>query len=100
VDVVTLAKTDLAAGTVLDRPGGFHYYGEAERADVAHSDRLLPLGLAEDCVLVRDVPKDTVLGYDDVIVPAGRLLDRLRAEQDELFFGSAAAATPEVLRSR
>jgi predicted homoserine dehydrogenase-like protein len=90
VEVVTLAKTDLPAGTVLDRPGGYHYYGEAERADVTHRDRLLPLGLAEGCRLLRDLPKDAVIGYDDVEVPPGRLVDRLRAEQDELFFGSAA----------
>jgi predicted homoserine dehydrogenase-like protein len=99
VDVVPLAKTDLAAGTVLDAPGGYHYYGEAERAGVAHADRLLPLGVAEGCRLVRDIPKDTVLTYDDVVVPEGRLVDRLRAEQDELFFGSAAARSGVAAQS-
>lgn len=98
VDVVTLAKTDLAAGTTLDRLGGYHYYGEAERADVTHSDRLLPVGLAEDCVLVRDVPKDTVITYDDVTVPDGRLVDRLRAEQDELFFGASSRSSAAPVR--
>lgn len=98
VDVVTLAKTDLAAGTTLDRLGGYHYYGEAERADVTHSDRLLPVGLAEDCVLVRDLPKDTVITYDDVTVPDGRLVDRLRAEQDELFFGARARSSSAPVR--
>ncbi|TWH75371.1 NAD(P)H-dependent oxidoreductase [Modestobacter roseus] len=93
VDVVTMAKTDLTAGTELDRPGGYHYYGEAERADVTHTDRLLPLGLAEGARLLRDVRKDEVIGYADVELPAGRLVDRLRAEQDELFFGSAAATS-------
>jgi predicted homoserine dehydrogenase-like protein len=98
VDVVTLAKTHLAAGTTLDRLGGYHYYGEAERADVTHSDRLLPVGLAEDCVLVRDVPKDTVITYDDVMVPDGRLVDRLRAEQDELFFGASSRPSAAPVR--
>ncbi len=92
VDVVTMAKTDLPAGTVLDRPGGYHYYGEAERADVTHRDRLLPLGLAEGCTLLRDVVKDEVLSYADVAVPEGRLVDRLRAEQDERFFGAPASS--------
>jgi predicted homoserine dehydrogenase-like protein len=91
VDVVTVAKTDLKAGTELDRPGGYHYYGEAERAEVTHADRLLPLGIAEGARLLRDVAKDEVIGYADVELPAGRLVDRLRAEQDERFFGSAAA---------
>jgi predicted homoserine dehydrogenase-like protein len=93
VDVVTLAKTDLPAGTVLDRPGGYHYYGEAERADVTHAERLLPMGLAEGCRLLRAVRKDEVIAYADVEVPGGRAVDRLRREQDELFFGSSAAAS-------
>ena len=91
VDVVTMAKVDLPAGTVLDRPGGYHYYGEAERSSTTHADRLLPLGVAEGARLLRDVPKDSVIGYADVELPAGRLVDRLRAEQDERFFGSSAA---------
>lgn len=82
VDVVTLAKTDLRAGTLLDRIGGYHYYGECERADVASSERLLPVGVAEGCRLLRDVPADTALTYDDVEVPPGRLVDQLRREQD------------------
>ncbi|MGY1740262.1 MULTISPECIES: NAD(P)H-dependent oxidoreductase [unclassified Blastococcus] len=95
VDVLPLAKTDLPAGTVLDAPGGYHYYGEAERAEVVHAQRLLPLGVAEGCRLLRDVAKDEVIGYADVEVPPGRLVDRLRAEQDETFFGSAAARSPQ-----
>jgi predicted homoserine dehydrogenase-like protein len=31
------------------------------------------------------VPKDTALTYDDVMIPEGRLIDRLRAEQDAAF---------------
>jgi predicted homoserine dehydrogenase-like protein len=96
VDVVTLAKTDLPAGTVLDRPGGYHYYGEAERADRTHRDRLLPLGLAEGARLKRAVVKDQVIGYADVELPPDRLVDRLRAEQDEMFFGSPALRASSV----
>jgi predicted homoserine dehydrogenase-like protein len=46
---------------------------------------LLPIGLAEGCRLKRDLGRDDVLTYDDVEIPAGRLIDRLRAEQDVLF---------------
>jgi predicted homoserine dehydrogenase-like protein len=91
VDVVTVAKTDLAAGSVLDAPGGYHYYGEAESAAVTHRDALLPLGLAEGGRLLRAVAKDEVITHADVELPAGRLSDDLRREQDEVFFGSAAA---------
>ncbi len=85
VDVITMAKTDLRAGTTLDGLGGFHSYGLCERHDVTRTERLLPIGLAEGCTLRHDVAKDQALTFDDVVVPDGRLLDRLRAEQDELF---------------
>jgi predicted homoserine dehydrogenase-like protein len=81
VEAVTTAKIDLKAGTVLDRLGGFHYYGEAEKAHIARAERLLPIGAAEGCRLIRDVPKDTTLTYDDVAVPPGRLVDELLMAQ-------------------
>lgn len=84
VEVVTTAKTDLAAGTVLDALGGYHYYGQAETAAATRSERLLPVGVAEGCTLVRDVPKDATLTYDDVVLPAGRLVDQLREAQSAL----------------
>jgi predicted homoserine dehydrogenase-like protein len=82
VDVVAVAKIDLVAGTVLDGLGGYHTYGEAENYGLSRAENLLPIGLAEGCTLVRDVPTDRALTYDDVEVPAGRLADALRAEQD------------------
>jgi predicted homoserine dehydrogenase-like protein len=85
VDVVATAKTDLSAGTVLDGLGGYHTYGEAERSDITAAERLLPMGVAEGCVLLRDVAVDQTLTYDDVRLPAGRLIDRLRSEQLEMF---------------
>jgi predicted homoserine dehydrogenase-like protein len=88
VEVVAIAKTDLKAGETLDGIGFYMTYGEAENADVTRRDRLLPMGVAEGCVLRRDVPKDQVLTYDDVTLPPGRLVDRLRAEQDRHFFGA------------
>ena len=36
-------------------------------------------------MLLRDVPRDEVLTYDDVELPAGRLVDDLRAEQAARF---------------
>jgi predicted homoserine dehydrogenase-like protein len=81
VEVVTTAKIPLTAGTVLDRLGGYHTYGQAERADITAAERLLPIGLAEGCALVRDVPRDAVLTYEDVVLPEGRLVDQLRARQ-------------------
>ena len=81
VEVVTVAKQDLTAGQTLDGLGGYDTYGVAERADVTAKQDLLPMGVAEGCVLVRDVAKDAVLTYADVRLPEGRLVDALRLEQ-------------------
>jgi predicted homoserine dehydrogenase-like protein len=62
-------------------------YGEAVNADEMSTRRYLPEGLVEGCVLKRDVPKDAVLTYDDVVLPPGRLADQLRAEQYRQFRG-------------
>ena len=85
VETITMAKTDLKAGTEIDMLGGYTVYGEAETAAITAAENLLPLGVAPGCKLKRDVPKDHAITYDDVDLPAGRLVDKLRAEQAEMF---------------
>jgi predicted homoserine dehydrogenase-like protein len=85
VEVVATAKTDLRAGHVLDGLGGYDSYGVAETAAGTAQERLLPMGVAEGCRLVRDVRKDEVLCYDDVQLPSGRLVDELRLRQMQHF---------------
>ena len=87
VEVCAVAKRDLKAGEVLDEYGMYMTYGEAVNADEMSAERYLPEGLVEGCRLVRDVPKDQALGYGDVALPAGRIADRLRAEQLRHFRG-------------
>lgn len=96
VEAVTTAKIDLKAGTVLDRLGGFHYYGEAEKAHIARAERLLPIGAAEGCILVRDIPKGATLTYHDVALPPGRLLDQLIEAQHRLAVGIPPGLTSDV----
>jgi len=85
VDVVATAKQDLGAGHTVDGLGGYDTYGVAESTPVTRAEGLLPMGVAEGCVLTRDVPKDAVLTYADVTLPPGRLVDQLRDEQEKLF---------------
>ncbi|PAU94011.1 NAD(P)-dependent oxidoreductase [Aliifodinibius salipaludis] len=85
VEVVTIAKKDLKAGEEIDGIGHYMTYGVCENADIADAENLLPLGVAEGCVLKRDIKKDAALTYDDVEVPEGRLIDQLRKEQKEHF---------------
>jgi predicted homoserine dehydrogenase-like protein len=83
VDVISVTKTDLKKGDVLDGIGGFHLYGQCENSPIVAKENLLPIGLAKNCELKRDVPRDTYLTYDDVVVPSGRLSDQLRGEQND-----------------
>jgi predicted homoserine dehydrogenase-like protein len=85
VDVVATAKIDLKAGQTLDGMGHYMTYGLAENSDIVKSEQLLPIGLAEGCRLLGDIPKDQVLTYKDVELPEGRLCDRLREEQNQHF---------------
>jgi predicted homoserine dehydrogenase-like protein len=87
VEVCAVAKRDLAAGETLDDYGMYMTYGEAVNADEMSAKRYLPEGLVEGCRLRRAIPKDSVISYDDVELPLGRLADRLRLEQYKHFRG-------------
>ncbi|MFZ2154596.1 MAG: Gfo/Idh/MocA family oxidoreductase [Bradyrhizobium sp.] len=87
VEVCAVAKRDLKAGEVLDDYGMYMTYGEAVNADEMSAGRYLPEGLVHGCRLKRGITKDAVITYDDVVLPAGRLADRLRAEQYRKFRG-------------
>jgi predicted homoserine dehydrogenase-like protein len=67
-------------------------YGEAVNSAEMRANRYLPEGLVEGCRLTRAIAKDAVLTYDDVELPAGRLADRLYAEQGAHFADANAGA--------
>jgi len=85
VEVISTAKIDLEAGQTLDGLGCYTLYGQCENALTARAERLLPFGVAEGCKVKRNIARDEVLTYDDVELPKGRLIDKLRVEQDALF---------------
>jgi predicted homoserine dehydrogenase-like protein len=100
VEVITTAKRDLRAGEVLDGLGFYMTYGQCENAAVVCSQNLLPIGVvAEGCRVLQDLPKDHVLTYADVELPAGRLCDKLRTEQ-AAYFMSLTAVPHSVPHSR
>ncbi len=85
VEVCAVAKRNLKAGEILDDYGMFMTYGEATNSDEMSGGRYLPEGLVEGCKLLHDISKDTVITYDDVILPPDRTADVLRAEQYKVF---------------
>jgi predicted homoserine dehydrogenase-like protein len=88
VEVCAVAKRDLKAGEVLDDYGMYMTYGEAVNAEEMCEQQYLPEGLVEGCKLLRDISKDSVIRYSDVVLPQGRISDRLRAEQYRHFRGA------------
>jgi predicted homoserine dehydrogenase-like protein len=88
-EVLTAAKRNLKAGEVMDGIGGFHSYGLIDNIRVAHDGGYIPMSLIEGCELKRDIDKDAIISYADVIIPENRLCDQLRQEQDRHFFGDS-----------
>ena len=84
-EVVTVAKRDLKAGEQLDGIGGFCTYGLIENTSTARAGDALPIGLSEGCVLRRDVAKDDVVSYQDVVARPGGLAESLWREQKALW---------------
>jgi len=92
-EAVAVAKRDLKAGEVLDGMGGFTCYGLVDAYDTCAAEGLLPMALSVGCRLVRDISKDQPIRYADVMLPTGRVCDKLRAEQDAYFSGAASRAS-------
>ncbi|MBI2611531.1 Gfo/Idh/MocA family oxidoreductase [Candidatus Gottesmanbacteria bacterium] len=83
-DVITIAKKDLKKGERLDGIGGFTCYGTIENSEVATKENLLPMGLSENCILRKDIPKDTAIKFSHVSLPQNRISDKLWKEQQSL----------------
>ena len=80
-DVVAAAKKKLKPGDILDGEGGYCAYGLLEKAEVAKSENLLPLGLTQGAEVVREIPEDGMITYEDVELPESFAL-KLRKEQE------------------
>ncbi|WP_305362269.1 Gfo/Idh/MocA family oxidoreductase [Hydrogenophaga sp.] len=77
ISIVGIAKTDLPAGTRIDRAiGGFQVRGEAARIqDVPNH---VPIGMIQNAVITRPVLAGQTLSFDDVELPDTLALDIAR----------------------
>ena len=80
-EVIAVAKRNLKAGERLDGVGGFCAYGLIENTEPARALAALPISLSEDCVMRRDIEKDSVITFDDVSRPVRNAVDLLWREQ-------------------
>jgi predicted homoserine dehydrogenase-like protein len=95
-DVVATAKRALKAGEMLDGEGGFCVWGKQTPADVSLRDELLPLGLAHNVKLKRDIPERGALKWSDVAYDPNDGAVKVRREM-EAAFGRRNAAADAVL---
>lgn len=84
-DVVATAKRNLKAGELLDGEGGYTVHGKLLPAQKSRQIGGLPLGLAHDLVLVRDVAAGQSLTWDDVRIDTTQTAYRVRKEMESLF---------------
>lgn len=84
-DVVAVAKTDLAAGSMLDGEGGYTVWGRLLPAAASRDIDALPLGLAHGLALVRPVRRGDVVTRGDVRIDADDAATRFRREMEAAF---------------
>lgn len=85
-EVIAIAKKNMQMGEILDGIGGFSCYGLLENGDITNRNNFLPMGISYGCTLKNPVFKDSPITYDDVVLPENRFIDKLRKEQNKLFF--------------
>jgi predicted homoserine dehydrogenase-like protein len=88
-DVVATAKRDLKQSEVLDGEGGFCVWGKQTPAERSLAEGYLPLGLAQNVKLMRDVIEGECLRWSDVAYDAADFAVKVRREM-EMTFGSPA----------
>ena len=84
-DVVATAKKELRRGEVLDGEGGFCVWGKQLPAATSLANGLLPLGLAQNVTLKRDVPAGECLRWDDVSIDETDTIVAFRREMEAAF---------------
>jgi predicted homoserine dehydrogenase-like protein len=84
-DVVACAKRDLKAGEMLDGEGGATVWGKQQPAEKSLAMGGLPLGLAHEVKLLRDVKEGELLGWSDVAIDQADPAVRIRREMEAAF---------------
>ena len=87
-DVVALAKRDLRAGEVLDGEGGYTVSGGLRPARASVEAGMVPLGLAHNIKLLRDVADGQAVTWADVVPDTTNAAYKLRREMEQEAFSS------------
>jgi predicted homoserine dehydrogenase-like protein len=91
-DVVAVAKRVLSAGETLDGEGGYTVWGKLVPAERSLLEQALPIGLAHNVKLLRDIPADRIITWPDVAM-ADTDAVRARREMERRFSPLSVATT-------
>ncbi|MDH3386842.1 MAG: Gfo/Idh/MocA family oxidoreductase [Gammaproteobacteria bacterium] len=84
-DVAAVAKRDLKPGEILDGEGGYTVWGKLIPASASVAMRALPIGLASDARLGREIRQGQVVTLDDIETNTDTQAWRVRAKMVEQF---------------
>jgi predicted homoserine dehydrogenase-like protein len=84
-DVVATAKRDLKTGEMLDGEGGFTVWGKLYSSARSLELGGLPIGLAHDMRLIREVPANQPIRWQDVDVDNSLDAVKVRREMEALY---------------
>jgi predicted homoserine dehydrogenase-like protein len=90
------SKRPLKAGELITGIGTDTIRGLADPADAFLKDNGVPLGVLAGARLVRDVPADHMLTYDDVELDEDSLIVRMRRYQEALARGESVPSLTEL----
>ena len=86
-ECITVAKTDLKAGQMLDGIGGFTTYGSIAAKEESDAKGYVPFGLiTKGARMLKDAKKGQLLTRDMVELDENTLIYKLRKEQDGMVF--------------
>ncbi len=84
-DVAATAKKALKKGEKLDGEGGFTVYGKLMRAQDSLKLGVLPIGLAHNMILNKDIPAGKPICWEDVDFDLSMQAIQFRRQMEELF---------------
>lgn len=83
-DVVSIAKCDIPAGTILDGEGGYYVYGNVLPAKLSVAKGCLPLGFSGHKKVLRSIKAGEVITYDAIEYDSNCLTMQIRRELEAM----------------
>jgi predicted homoserine dehydrogenase-like protein len=87
-EVVCIAKRDLPAGQRVDRIGSADWLGKIYMYKQAKEKKAIPIGIAADGVIIKDVLKGELLTEDNFVPDSSKFIYELRQKQNLLIEAS------------